>query len=107
MTIGIEKVDIHKGVTVKAFLDNGATRMFADKKFIEKNGFQIKRLDRPSKVTNVDGTNSSGGLIMHKIECNVYYKEHVERMRLDICELGRMEVILDMPWLTAHNPEIN
>ena len=38
---------------------------------------------------------------------NVYYKGHVERMTMDICDLGRIEVILGMPWLTAHNPEIN
>jgi len=28
-------------------------------------------------------------------------------MGLDICDLGRTEVILGMPWLAAHNPEIN
>jgi len=44
---------------------------------------------------------------MHQIECNVFYKGHVERMRMDICDLGKTEVILGMPWLAAHNPEIN
>ena len=38
---------------------------------------------------------------------NVYYKGHVERMRMDVCELGKTEIILGMPWLVAHNPEIN
>ena len=28
-------------------------------------------------------------------------------MRLDVCDLGRTEVILGMPWLAAHNPEID
>jgi len=28
-------------------------------------------------------------------------------MRLDVCNLERTEVILEMPWLAAHNPEIN
>ena len=28
-------------------------------------------------------------------------------MQIDICELGKMEVILGMPWLAAHNPEID
>ena len=28
-------------------------------------------------------------------------------MQIDICELGKMEVILSMPWLAAHNPEID
>jgi len=49
----------------------------------------------------------SGGAITHQIEVNVYYKSHVERMRMDVCDLGRTEVILGMPWLAAHNPEIN
>jgi len=38
---------------------------------------------------------------------NVYYKGHVERMRMDVCDLGKTEVILGMPWLQAYNPEIN
>ena len=31
----------------------------------------------------------------------------MERIKIDVCNLGRTEVILGMPWLTAHNPEIN
>jgi len=31
----------------------------------------------------------------------------MERMRMDMCNLGKMKVILGMPWLAAHNPEIN
>ena len=26
---------------------------------------------------------------------------------MDICDLGKTEVILEMPWLAVHNPEIN
>jgi len=26
---------------------------------------------------------------------------------MDVCELGKTEVILEMPWLMVHNPEIN
>ena len=37
----------------------------------------------------------------------MYYKGHVERMKMDICDLEKTEVILGMPWLQAHNPEIN
>jgi len=50
---------------------------------------------------------NSGGLVTYEIEVNVYYQGHVERMKLDVCNLGRREVILRMPWLAAHNPEIN
>jgi len=52
-------------------------------------------------------TENSGGNIMHQVEVNVFYKNHVERMRMDVCNLGKTEVILEMPWLQVHNPEIN
>ena len=37
----------------------------------------------------------------------MYYKGHVKRMRMDVCDLEKTEIILGMPWLAAHNPEIN
>jgi len=58
-------------------------------------------------VRNVDGTSNSGGAITHQVVANVYYKGHIERMRMDICDLGKTEVILGMPWLQVYNPEIN
>jgi len=38
---------------------------------------------------------------------NVYYKGHVKRIRMDVCDLGKTEIISGMPWLAVHNPEIN
>ena len=58
-------------------------------------------------VRNVNGTNNSAGAITYQVEANVYYKGHVERMRMDVCNLGKTDIILGMPWLQAHNPEIN
>ena len=58
-------------------------------------------------VRNVNGTNNSGGTITHQIEVNIYYKGHVERMRIDVCNLGKTKIILGVPWLVAHNPGIN
>ena len=100
-------MDSHEGVLVKALLDSGATEMFADRKFVEKNSFKLEKLVRPVRIRNVGGMGNSGGLVTYEIEVNVYYRGHVERMRLDICNLGRTEVILGMPWLAAHNSEIN
>jgi len=107
MRIGIEKIDTHEGVTVKVLLDSRAAGMFVDRKFAEKHGFKLDKLEKPLIVMNVDGSNNSGGRITHEIECNVYYRGHQERMRFDMCNLERMEVILGMPWLAAHNPEID
>jgi len=107
MRIRLEKIDTHEGVTVKALLDSRATGMFVDRKFVEKHGFRMDRLEKPLMVTNVDGSNNSGGRITHEVECNVYYKGYQERMKFDVCNLGRTDVILGMPWLAAHNPEID
>jgi len=103
----MEKINTHEGVTVKVLLDSGATGMFVDRKFAERSRFKLDKLKRPLKVTNVDSSNNSGGNITHEVECNVYYKGHQERMRFDVCDLGRTKVILGMPWLVAHNPEID
>ena len=93
----MEKIDTHKGVMVKVLLDSGATEMFVDRKFTEKNGFRLEKLERLLKVTNMDGSNNNGGDITHEVECNVYYKGHQERMKFDVCNLGRTEVILGIP----------
>jgi len=107
MSIGVEKLDMHEGITVKALLDSGATGMFMDKRMVARHGFKLQKLERLIMVRNVDGTNNSEGAITHQVECNVYYKGYVERMRMDICDLGKTEVILGILWLAVHNPEIN
>ena len=47
------------------------------------------------------------GAITHQVECNMFFKEHIERARMGVYNLGKMEVILGMLWLAAHNPEID
>jgi len=107
LDIGIERTDIHKGVTIKVLLDSGTMGMFMNRETAAKHGFKLQKLERPVRVKNVDGTYNSRGAIMHEVEVNVYYKSYVERMRMDICNLGRTEVILRMPWLASYYPEIN
>ena len=107
LNIGVEKVDTHEGIIVKALLDSGTTGIFMNRKVAAKHGFRLQKLERPVTVRNVDGTNNSGRTITHQIEVNMYYKSHVERMRIDVCNLGRTDIILGMLWLQAHNPEIN
>jgi len=89
MRIGMEEIDTHEGVIVKVLLDSGAIGIFVDKQFAEKNGFKMEKLERPLKITNVDGSNNNGGDIMHEVECNVYYKGHQERIKFDVYNLGR------------------
>jgi len=107
MKVGLEKLDTHEGVTVKALLDSGAMGIFMDKDFAEEQGFKLVKLEKPVEVKNMDGTDNNRGRIEHEIECNMYFEGHVERIRVDVCKLGRTKVILGMPWLAAHNLEID
>jgi len=107
MKIGLEKLESHERVAVKALLDNGATGLFIDTVFAKGKGFKMKKLKNPLLVRNMDRTVNVGGAIMHQVEYNMFFKGHIERVRIDIYNLGKTEMILGMPWLTVHNPEIN
>jgi len=96
LNIGVEKVDMYEGITVKVLLDSSAMGMFMDKNMAARYGFRLQKLERPVMVRNIDGMNNSGEAITHQMEVNVYYKNYVERMRMDICDLGRTDVILDI-----------
>jgi len=56
--------------------------------FAKEKGFKMKKLKNPLLVKNVDGTANMGGAIMHQVECNMFFKGHVERVRMDVCNLG-------------------
>ena len=103
LNIRVEKIDTYEDIV----LDSGITGMFIDRKTAAKHGFRLQKLERLIPVRNVNGTNNSRGAITHQVEANVYYKGYVKRMRIDICDLGKTEVILEMPWLQVYNLEIN
>jgi len=107
MKVGLEKLENHKRVAVRVLLDSGATGLFMNITFAQEKGFKIEKLKKLLLVRNVDGTVNVGGAITHQVECNMYFKGHIERARMDVCNLGKTKVILGMPWLVAYNPEID
>ena len=90
-------MESHEGVAVRALLDSGATGLFMDTTFAKEKGFKMEKLKRPLLVRNVDGTVNAGGAITHQVECNMFFKGHVKRARMDVCNLGKTELILGMP----------
>jgi len=87
LNIGVEKADMHEDTTVKVLLDNSVTEMFMNKKMAVKYRFKLQKLDRLVIVRNVDRTNNSGEAITYQVKVNVYYKSHIERIRIDIYNL--------------------
>jgi len=95
----VETIDIHEGVAIKVLLDSSIMEMFIDRRTTAKHEFRLQKLEESIPNRNVNGTNNSRGAITHQVEVNVYYKGYVKRIRMDVCDLGKTEVILGMPWL--------
>ena len=45
--IGLERIDMQKGIMVEALLDSGATGLIMSSEFARKQGFRMKKLERP------------------------------------------------------------
>ena len=87
----------HKRVVVKALLDSSATGLFMDTQFVKRKGFKLERLKNSLLVRNINEIVNVGRAITHQVECNMFFKGHIERVKIDIYNLGKTEVILDMP----------
>ena len=60
LKVGLEKLENHEGVAVKALLDSRATGLFIDTIFAKEKGFKMEKLKKPLLVRNVDGTVNVG-----------------------------------------------
>ena len=73
MKIGLERINMQKGITVEVLLDSGATGLVMSSKFAKKQGFKLKKLERLMWVRNMDGFFNKEGLIENTVEVNIYY----------------------------------
>ena len=95
--IGLERIDTQKGVTVEELLDSGVTGLVMSSEFTKKQGFKLKKLERPVKMRNVDGSFNKEGPIENTVEVNIYYQGHRERTEIDVIRGQKWTVILEMP----------
>ena len=56
---------------VEALLDSGATGLVMSSEFIRKQGFKLKKIERPIYMRNVDGTSNKEGPIEHIVVVNI------------------------------------
>jgi hypothetical protein len=107
LDVEIQTTDTAEKHHLKALLDCGATRLFLDKCYVNKNGLPTRQLQKPVPVLNVDGTPNEAGAITHVVDLILHYKEHAERTLFAVTFLGSQEMILGLPWLCKHNPEVD
>ena len=74
--IRLKRIDTQEGITVEALLDSGVTGLVMSSEFARKQGFKLKKLDRPIYMRNVDGLLNKEGPIEYTVEVNIYYQGH-------------------------------
>ena len=82
--IGLERIDMQEGVTVEVLLDSRAMGLVMSSEFARKQGFKLKRLERPMNVRNIDRSLNKEGPIEHTMEVNIYYQGYRERTEIDV-----------------------
>ena len=92
--IGLERIDMQEGIMVEALLDSGATGLVMSSEFARKQGFRMKKLERPMQVRHVAGSFNKEGPIENTVEVNIYYKGHVERTEIDVIGGQKWSVIM-------------
>jgi len=92
---------------VEILLDDGAMGLVMSSEFTRQQRSKLKKIERPIYIRNVDGTFNKKRPIKHIVEMNIYFQRHRERIEIDVIEGQKWHVILGMPWLAYHNPEID
>jgi len=105
--IGLERINMQERITVEALLDSGAMGLVMSLEFAKKQGFKLKKLERPMNVRNVDRLLNKEGSIKNMVEVNIYYQEHKKKMEINVIRGQKWTVILGMLWLACHNSEID
>ena len=107
LKVQLQTTDTGETHGAETLLDCGAQGEFLDTEFVAENKIPTRKLTAPIPVRNVDGTPNEHGPIREVADLIVRYNGHSERVVFAVTRLGKEKMILGLPWLRAHNPEIN
>ena len=82
--IGLERIDMQEGITVEALLDSRVTGLVMSSEFARKQGFNLKRLERPMYIRNMNSSLNKEEPIEYTVEVNIYYQEHREGTEINV-----------------------
>jgi len=105
--VGLKHEEEEEGIVTEALLDSGVTGLVMSEEFAKKHRFRRRKLERLVYMRNVDGMLNYVGPIVDTVEVEIFFKGHKERTLIDVIGGQKWSVILDMPWLACHNPEID
>ena len=71
-------------MVTEALLDSSIMGLVISEEFARRHKFKRAKLERPVYVRNVDGTLNYAGPIVDTVEVEIFFKEHKERMLIDV-----------------------
>lgn len=98
---------MNRSLRTPAMIDSGATALFINKKFVEKNSILKRPLKNQIKVNNIDGTSNKAGYITHYTRLTLSIGAYKEDTEFLITDLSPESLILGLPWLKKVNPRID
>ena len=105
--VDLKTLDIQRQMDENALLDCSATGLFMDTKWAKGNFISVMELEQLILVYNVDGSHNSIGSITHEATLIMIHKGHREKVTFEICDLEKVNLIIEYTWLKKHNPEID
>ena len=96
-----------KTIPSLALIDTGASAHgFIDTKFVRNHDLKIIPLSQPRSLKVFDGTDSASGLITHLAQTTLDIGGHSEPILLFVTSLAYFDIVLGLPWLQYHDPDI-
>ncbi len=97
----------HTTAEREVLVDSGATNNFISKNLLHWLKIGYLPMEKPIKIWNIDRMHNQDGAISHFTDLQVCTGTETKTLRFLIMNLGKDEVILGYPWLTAFKPIIH
>ena len=107
--IGLDRIDKQEEITVEVLFDSKTAGLVLSSEFTRKQGFKLKKIEKPIYIRNVNETFNKERPIENTVKVNIFIKdiERKQRTEIDIIDKQKWSVILKILWLTYHNYKIN
>ena len=96
-----------KDVYTRIFIDCGADINCIDIDFAKKHKVNLRKIEKPLKINNMDGLPNDTGAIKHQAMFFFKIGTIVHQETFYAMKCRRDNLILGLPWLNKINPKIN
>ena len=97
----------YQRVAKEALLNSGATENFIHPWLVKELQLVKRKLSKPCKVQNIDGTFNKLGDITHAVHINVKHREKGECHTFLITDTAEDDLILGYPFFESANPQVD